>query len=196
MSHQILRIAIDTKYYVLIYPFVSAVCTEYVCQLLDSSFSQSSTSQSSSKNLLVTMDETIPPPCPSFPLTHINHSKPSVSFFIFNIFFLFQLCILPQLTLSLKFSCVDISSKWLLRLNTAVNLIIYLPEAATFLLFILPSQTYFHVFRTQSQIGKRLYNRWATKNTVVPLTTTRPRMIINGHTENQLKILKLQETVQ
>ncbi|CAF1018894.1 unnamed protein product [Adineta ricciae] len=65
-----------------------------------------------------------------------------------------KICIIPQLILTLKFSCVSISLKWLLRLNTAANLIIYIPQAATFFLFVYPSETYYDIFRTQSNLKK------------------------------------------
>jgi hypothetical protein len=39
------------------------------------------------------------------------------------------------------------TQKWLLRLNTAANLITYQPQSATFLFFIVPSQAHFKVFK-------------------------------------------------
>ena len=100
-------------------------------------------------------------------------------------FFPFQICILPQLTLSLKFSCVDITSKWLLRLNISVNLIVYIIQAATFLLFILPSQVYFEIFRTQSYIGKHFCHRRARTNLVAPQTTRNSRLVMQAWTVNK-----------
>ncbi|CAF1016845.1 unnamed protein product [Adineta ricciae] len=79
------------------------------------------------------------------------------------------ICITPQLILTLKFSCVNISLKWLLRLNTAANLIIYIPQAATFFLFVYPSETYYDVFRTQSDLKKCFRPR--PQNSVHPVQT-------------------------
>jgi hypothetical protein len=73
---------------------------------------------------------------------------------------------LPQLILSLLFSCVNISLKWFLRFNIAANLIIYLPQAATFFLFILPSSFYFEVFQTKSYFGK-LVSRYCRPNNII-----------------------------
>ncbi|UJR20346.1 hypothetical protein I4U23_023477 [Adineta vaga] len=83
------------------------------------------------------------------------------------------ICILPQLILTLKFSCVNISLKWLLRLNTAANLIIYIPQAATFFLFIFTSEAYNDVFRRQSNLRRLLCYRFRMQNTIQPIQMTR-----------------------
>ncbi|CAF1550845.1 unnamed protein product [Adineta ricciae] len=82
-----------------------------------------------------------------------------------------MLCTLPQLILSLKFSCVDISLKWLLRLNTSANLILYIPQSITFLLFIYRSEVYFNIFKTQSIFGKHFCYRHYVNNRIVPHIT-------------------------
>ncbi|UJR19858.1 hypothetical protein I4U23_022991 [Adineta vaga] len=82
-----------------------------------------------------------------------------------------MLCTLPQLILSLKFSCVDISLKWLLRLNTSANLILYIPQSITFLLFIYRSEVYFNIFKTQSIFGKYFYYRHHINNQIAPHIT-------------------------
>ncbi|CAF4152328.1 unnamed protein product [Rotaria sp. Silwood2] len=83
-----------------------------------------------------------------------------------------MICILPQLTVTTLFSCVDASLKWLLRLNTAVNLIIYIPQASTFLLFILPSESYFRSFKTQSHLGKLIVRCYRLDNRIGLIPTT------------------------
>ncbi|CAF4790797.1 unnamed protein product [Rotaria sp. Silwood2] len=81
------------------------------------------------------------------------------------------ICILPQLVLALLFSCVDINNKWLLRLDASFTMTIYIPQAATFFLFILPSRAYFEVFQNQSWIGKHLNRLRRRYTTIVPITT-------------------------
>ena len=106
-------------------------------------------------------------------------------------FSFFQVCILPQLVLTLKFSCVDINSKWLLRLNTVFVFIIHIPQAATFFLFILPSHSYFEAFRTQSYIGTRVCHRWRRNNAVIPIATLNPGTAIKTRTERSKRIVEL-----
>ncbi|CAF1379912.1 unnamed protein product [Adineta steineri] len=80
-----------------------------------------------------------------------------------------MICTLPQLILSLKYSCVDVSLKWLLRLNTSANLIIYIPQSMTFFLFIYHSGSFWDTFKKQSILGKRFCSK---QNTVAPIVKT------------------------
>jgi hypothetical protein len=66
---------------------------------------------------------------------------------------------------------VDVTIKWLLRLNTSANLIIYLPQVATFFLFIYPSENYLKVFQTESVLGKLFHCKRNINQQVLPLTT-------------------------
>ena len=104
-------------------------------------------------------------------LTTVSFLVPTLWQVLYRVFSL-EICILPQSILSLRFSCVDITIKWLLRLNIAAALLIHLPQAATFLLFILSSQVYMEIFITQSRIGKYLCRRLIRRNTIAPLHTT------------------------
>ncbi|CAF0825152.1 unnamed protein product [Adineta steineri] len=87
-----------------------------------------------------------------------------------------MVCTLPQLVLSLKYSCVDISIKWLLRLNTSANLIIYIPQSITFFLFIYYSEVYFKTFSNESIFGKLLCLKHNTNNIIFPLTATHTQL--------------------
>jgi len=85
----------------------------------------------------------------------------------------------------LKFSCVNITIKWLLRLNTSTNLTLYIPQSMTFFLFIYYSETYFQVFRNQTIFGKFLRKIDCTKNHVVPhsITNTQQNLAIQGRSK-------------
>ncbi|CAF1455732.1 unnamed protein product [Adineta steineri] len=66
-------------------------------------------------------------------------------------------CMLPQLILSLNYSCIDLREKWLLRLNTSANLIIYLPQTLTFLIYVYPSTLYYNEFQLQIKRIRRYF---------------------------------------
>jgi hypothetical protein len=91
-------------------------------------------------------------------------------FLLFKSDKIFKACTLPQLVISLKFSCVNITIKWLLRLNTSANLILYIPQSMTFFLFIYHSEIYFQIFQNQTIFGKYLRKIHFIKNHVVPLS--------------------------
>ena len=97
-----------------------------------------------------------------------------------------KVCTLPQLILSMKFACVDVTLKWLLRLNTSANLIIYLPQAATFFLFIYPSENYFNVFQTESLLGKLFRLKRHLNQQVLPLTMRHSQSTVTR--QRELKI--------
>jgi hypothetical protein len=84
--------------------------------------------------------------------------------------FYFKICTLPQLILSLRFSYVDISLKWLLRLNISANLIIYIPQSVTFFSFIFNSHLYWNIFKQQSIFDRLLSCIRNNNNRIAPLT--------------------------
>ncbi|CAF3655397.1 unnamed protein product [Rotaria sp. Silwood1] len=110
----------------------------------------------------------------------------TVRFLIFftrnNLSFSFKICTLSQLVLSLKFTCVDVTLKWLLRLNTSANLILYIPQATTFFVVICSSEAYFKVFRNESLCGRVLCLNRNAKNKVLHITEAHlPRNTIPHH---------------
>ncbi|CAF1190832.1 unnamed protein product [Rotaria sordida] len=102
-------------------------------------------------------------------------------------------CISPQLILTMLFSCVDASIKWLLRLNTAVNLIIYIHQASTFFIFILPSESYFRSFKTQSHFGKFIIRCCRLNNRINPILTTTGRSLMETRNRKAAATIELNQ---
>lgn len=71
--------------------------------------------------------------------------------------FCFILFNLPHLILHLKDVCEDARDISILRLHVSLNILVYLPSALTFFIYIYPSKRYMHKFR--STFFGRLYKR-------------------------------------
>jgi len=60
-------------------------------------------------------------------------------------------------------------------------------------IFILPTETYFDVFRTQSYLGKRLFRRRRGNNTVSPAPTRNDQSLKFKRNKNLIETIELHE---